>query len=341
MEASVTSRCALWVGLVAACAPGGVGDGAGPEPTAPPSPGDSGAPVFVDAGLVDCASVAISAESTVRPVDIVWVVDSSGSMSNEAERVQENMNRFAADILDAGIDPRVVVITDSDYVTVPPPLGTDPEHYRFIDEHVGSHEPLEALVTLFPRYGDFLRPEAGLHFVAVTDDESDMRADEFDATIRGALGGRSYAFHAIASENLGGRECDGAASPGDRYYELAAATMGLTISICTRDWTGVFDRLREHVLDTAPLPCEFLVPDPPADLALDVMRVNVSYTSGAGTTSVIPYVGDAGVCSGPGWYYDDPRNPATISLCAASCDVVGADHGGRVDITLGCETVLL
>ncbi len=316
------------------------GGGSGREPAPPiandasvPDPGSS------DAGLAECAAVTMEAEPTLRPVDIIWVVDSSGSMSNEAARVQENMNRFASDVLGAGIDPHVVVITSPSYVTVPPPLGDDVEHYRFVECNVGSHAPLEKLVEQFPMYADFLRADAVTHIVAVTDDESNMDASEFDSRMT-ALLGHSYVLHAIASEDVGGHECDGAANVGRQYYELAATTMGLQISICTSDWTGVFDCLREHIFATAPLPCEFAVPDPPEGMVLDAERVEVEFTSSVGATRTIPRVEAMAACAGDGWFWDDPIAPEMIHLCPGACAEVGSDHGGRVAISLGCQTLL-
>src|SRR5688500_20024217 len=100
------------------------------------------------------------------------------------------MTRFAASIVAAWIDPRVVVITISDFVTVPDPLGSDAAHYLFIDDHVGSNAPLEKLIEHYDTYAAFLRPEAATHFVAVTDDESDISAGEFDTQMGASLGGR-------------------------------------------------------------------------------------------------------------------------------------------------------
>lgn len=297
----------------------------------------------LDPPLAECTSLTVEAETTLRPADIVWVIDSSGSMRNEAERVQSHMNSFAREILEAGIDPRVVVITDHEYVTVPPPLGGDAEHYRFVDQHVGSNAPLERLISEYEQYEDFLRPEAVLHIVAVTDDESDISELEFDAGMRALLGGRDYVFHAIASESVGGRECDGAAEVGARYYRLADMKGGLKVSICTPDWTGVFDRLRMHITETVPLPCAFAVPDAPADMTLDYGRVNVQLTpGGGGEPGVIPQVDSAAACGGlGGWYYDDPEAPTEILLCETTCRFVAADAMARVDIALGCETVLM
>ena len=45
-----------------------------------------------------------------------------------------------------------------------------------------------------------------------------------------------------------------------------------------------------------------------------------------------------------GWYYDaDPAAggaPQTISVCDSTCAQMKADPAGRVDILLGCKTVI-
>jgi len=60
----------------------------------------------------------------------------------------------------------------------------------------------------------------------------------------------------------------------------------------------------------------------------------------SGATTIIPFVEGAAGCTGAGWYYDDPAAPTTITLCGASCSTVSADTEGRVDVTLGCQTIL-
>jgi len=308
-------------------------DDASMPPPTPTVPTDPGSP--------DCAGVAVAADTELRPVDIIWVVDSSGSMENEAARVQENMNRFADAVLMAGIDPHVVMITDSDYVRVPAPLGIDPAHYRHIDRGVGSHAPLQRLVSEFPLYQDFIRPDSVLHIVAVTDDESDMSVAEFQLAMSIGLPGREYTFHAIASEDLGGRECPGAADVGEVYYRLADLTMGLKVSICTSDWTGVFTRLEEHIFASTPIPCELEIPEPPTDFVINYELVNVEVGSPTGGPGVIPNVGDPSRCTGDGWFYDDPAAPTEVRLCPVSCDVVNTMHDATIDVTFGCDTILL
>jgi len=305
-----------------------------------------------------CASIEMAAEEGVAPVDIIWVVDSSGSMRGEATLVQNNLNSFSATIAGSGVDYRVVVISSSEFISVPPPLGTDMERFRFVNQGVGSSAALSQLVAQFPVYGDFLRPDAVTHFVAVTDDESGLSATEFQTQMM-ALLGHGFQLHSIASPPgstncvsvpLLGMICeDGCSGPGgnaadngDIYWQVSMATGGQTFSICTADWSGLFATLSAAISIPTPLPCVFELPEPPDGSTLDSMRVNIIYTDAGGTEETIPNVGTYSRCSpGGGWYYDDAAAPTQIVLCPASCTQVSADLSGRVNIALGCETLVI
>lgn len=96
------------------------------------------------------------------------------------------------------------------------------------------------------------------------------------------------------------------------------------------------------------LSCEYMVPVNGADGGeLDYFSVNVQFTSGAGKTSLIGNVKDRASCSPTqgGWYYDvDPASgaiPKTISICENSCNQFKADTAGKVEVLLGCKTVLI
>jgi len=316
--------------------------GCGARPPCGGSPSDAGPPPpGTDGG--SCASVSVEATPVTAPVDIVWIVDSSSSMRDEALRVQDNLNRFSSDITASGVDHRVVVITDPDYVTVPPPLGSDPARYRFVSRDVSSNAPLERLLSEWPRYGDFLRPEAVTHFVVVSDDNSDLSGSSFESQMRSRLG-RDFTLDAIVSPGTDLLPCFSAlgfaAAPGREYWTLAERTGGLHLSICTADWSSMFEALREAVIVSAALPCSFTVPDPPAGMTFDRDRVNVVHTPAGGAGMTLPRVMSAAACgAAQGWYYDDPAAPTRILLCPGTCDSVDST-AGRIDIALGCETVI-
>ena len=317
--------------------------GVGGDGIAPPPPGDTGA----------CAAVSKKAEPGIAPVDLVWVVDSSGSMSNEAKRVQDNLNNFSTAMAKVGIDYHVVMITSSSFVKVPAPLGTSPS-YMLVERDVASHDPLKAVLDEFPKYKSFLRPLAITHLIAVTDDESKpLTAEEFYKAWAGMLG-HGFKAHAIASEQVpisltnplgactsGGFPPEGAAAPGIQYYKLADATGGLKFSICTTDWTKLFGTLTAAVAVAEKIPCIFTIPAPPDGSTIDPTKVNVEYTSGSGKKETLVYLptgkdGCAG--AGGGWYYDDPVKPKIIYLCPSTCTTVSADKSGKVDIAFGCAS---
>jgi hypothetical protein len=63
-------------------------------------------------GFQECAETKYSAERAPRGSNIVWAIDTSGSMDEEATLVQQNLNRFVQTITAAGLeDYRVVVIS--------------------------------------------------------------------------------------------------------------------------------------------------------------------------------------------------------------------------------------
>ncbi len=162
--------------------------------------GGSGAIGIVDAGggdtdlNPDSACVTESTEATLvkKPVDIVFVVDNSCSMSNENAAIENNINQNFASIIGAsGIDYRVILVTSysSGYnVQVGPPLGggtggnvpqNNPPIFYHYSTTIGSHN---AWCRLFDTYEtadphgfangwkDWLRSDAFKVLVAVTDD---------------------------------------------------------------------------------------------------------------------------------------------------------------------------
>ncbi len=305
-----------------------------------------------DTGFMSCEAHDYPAVEGTRPLDIVWVIDNSGSMDQEARLVQDGLNTFAARIGPSGItDYHVIVMTQTGWVTVPPPLGTDPTHFLFVNQDVQSHDAFQRALQRLPDFRSFLRTDATMHFVFVTDDESATTASSFLANMQTALG-KEFVAHVIVSPpgstHCGGPAllCGGCTGPygsgaanGQQYWDIAAATAGLQLNICSADWTSVFDALLTAVAVPMPIPCRFAIPDPPAGMTFDRDRVNVVYTPGGSTTGeTIPR---SDCSSGLGWRYDDPSAPTEILLCPDACTRVEGDPTGSVQISLGCQTVLI
>jgi hypothetical protein len=319
-----------------------------------PNDDNSPATVPTDAGVIDAAASepacdvrTLRAGETYAPVDMVWVVDSSRSMADERARIEAIMNQFVSDAEARNFDLHLVMITRTNIV--PAPLGRDEKRYRFVDRQVGSNEPLEALIDQFPRYADFLRPEAALHFVIVTDDDSAMKAGEFKRQMD-ALVGRPYVVHAVASPDVNGQPCStenappscetagrfrgamcGASAVGREYYALASALGGEEISVCTQDWSKVFGPLLEAVTPTE-IPCSI---DYGPELDLETTRVALKFEESADGLALV--AGPMACALHPAaYYYVDLPNGVQLTLCPEACGAT-RHEGVELEIITNCK----
>ena len=333
---------------------GGGGDG-GPSgvdagPGVDSGPGrDAGPPG--DANM-DCEGLTADAENVLRPVDIIWIVDSSSSMENDARVVQDNLDDFADFIAATGIDFHMVLVSDRGFVTPNPRFTSDPEHFLFVDRGVSSSAVFARALDQYPVYEPFLRADAITHMIGVTDDDDDMSGDAFVPMMEGLLG-HPFTFHAIASEAVSSSipfvpdiPCMRgisipAAAIGERYYRAAELTTGLIFSICTDDWSGLFMTLAMTVAVSEAIPCVYDIPAAPTGMAFDRDRVNVEYTPDGAAPMSFPRAPDEGSCGmGNAWYYDDPASPTQILLCPTACTTVNTG-AGSVDVRFGCDSILI
>jgi hypothetical protein len=158
------------------------------------------------AGVNACATVSAPAELTSEPVDIVIVIDNSGSMKDELVAVENNINdNFASILTQSGVDYRVIVVSrhrtdDNTSICVTQPLGgntacpapepvftdrffqysikieSDDSFDRILDTYALEDEKYE-LTTV--GWKEWLRPGAKKVFLEVTDDNEDTPVDTF------------------------------------------------------------------------------------------------------------------------------------------------------------------
>lgn len=153
----------------------------------------------------DAACVATSAEATLerKPVDIVFLIDNSGSMGDHIESVQKNINdNFAAIIGASAVDYRVIMLTEhgplvDESVCIAAPLsatdcnpapeqpGQNPPTFHHYSIPLSSHNSwclaiksydggLPDQFGLAPRgWSEWLRKDAFKVFVEITDDNVD------------------------------------------------------------------------------------------------------------------------------------------------------------------------
>jgi hypothetical protein len=357
-----------------ASGPGGAGTGAGSTTTSGGGGAGGGFETTTNVGgFEQCTGVSSTAEAQKQPADIIIAVDTSGSMSEEADQVQSNLNDFATIITSSGIDVHVVLISDAT-VCIPAPLGSSnpcvvPDDnlpaYRHVLQTVASTDALEQILATYPQWQPSLRPNATKTFLVVTDDESDMSDSTFSQQLL-ALDPptfQGFTFHAIVG--MGNPlQCFGFSCPmnnpccytegpfgclsyaeevGQQYLDLVSQSGGVSGNLCLQEFAPIFSDMAEGVIVASELSCDYAIPAPPEGETLDPTKVNVLYTPGGGMQQPIYNVPGGAADCGPegGWYYDDPESPTKILICPATCEVLQADTMGQVDVEFGCATQIV
>jgi len=199
-----------------------------------------------------CESFTYSA--TTRAVDVVWVIDTSGSMIPEVSLVKQKLAEFSSAITSAGLDYHVVVLarrsaTEMQGICVQPPLAAancgDSARFRHVDAVVASSNSLDVVVANIAEIEAFLRPDSLRHFVEVSDDNAAMSAGAFHSFISQRPGYQGYVFHSVVGLPPGG-PC--IANVGDAYVSLSQLTGGLLVDICTANWSTLFGELANTVV---------------------------------------------------------------------------------------------
>lgn len=129
-----------------------------------------------------CSSATSTATLVRLPVDIIWVIDNSGSMAPAIDAVREGMNAFADTLLGSGLDYRMILLSlrtprSGRYpICIPEPLAgpacADAERFFQIDIDIKSTQPVEHILASIDTWRSLLRPGASRTFVVVTDDNS-------------------------------------------------------------------------------------------------------------------------------------------------------------------------
>lgn len=187
----------------------------------------------------DAACASVKAEATLgkKPVDIIFVIDNSGSMSDEILAVQNNINKNFTDIIGkSGLDYRVIMVTrhgkyngTSKAVCVEKPLSTvasctnpptqpgiNPGKFYHYSIQVESTDSFRRLLNSFGGsvkdefnlapmgWSQWARTDAFKVFIEITDDRSDMTAADFEKALFALPGkqfgdamDRNYVWHSI------------------------------------------------------------------------------------------------------------------------------------------------
>ncbi len=217
-----------------------------------------------DIGDSGCSTYTDEAKQTYEPADIIWAVDTSGSMVEEAAAVQANINAFSQQISATGIDVHVVMLAAYPFLILPgicvpaplgsglcPSAGSDTKLPNFWHHPTGVVESVDAalrLVQLFPDYKFMLRPGVFKYVVVVTDDDSKNNPNSsgnagkyddnpsgfitdftnLDPMMKDGAGGRMWKLSSIYSFS----QCSNAANIGQVWKQIVNTTGGVHGDIC-------------------------------------------------------------------------------------------------------------
>ena len=144
----------------------------------------------------------------------------------------------------------------------------------------------------------------------------------------GARGLLSQIAHAGGTASSPTCDHSGGKDVGNCHFDMTTS----------QDFAGDLRKALSAITGKA-LTCSFDVPIGPAGLPVDRTKVNVNFTPGMGATVPILQDNTAPCDQGAdGWQYAD--NESKIVLCGATCGKVKSDPEARIDIVLGCRTVV-
>ncbi len=213
--------------------------------------------------------------------DILWVIDDSGTMSEEQAALRASFGDFVETLTGADLDFQVGIVTtdvsDPDTAGIlvgePPVLTNDtPGLADLFADHAdvgidGSPDErgFDAVLLALsePRISrenaGFLRDEATLNIIIVSDedDHSSMSVSDFQSFLTSVKPGGAFRVSALVGDvPYGCAASSGAADPAPKYLEVAENTEGVTHSICADTYSDMMERLvmiLSNLRDTFPL----------------------------------------------------------------------------------------
>jgi len=326
---------------------------------------DSASPGFdvaVGDGIVtDSACVAVEKKATFvkRPIDFIVLPDESSSMGGTRDAVANAMQNEVRKALEAAaIDYKVIW-----HGNWPLPALAGKVTYNRIGLGSGDAGMFKPVLDTFDKWLPALRADSLKVFVHFTDATSGNGGTitgytgMFDdvllaksATLFGTSAARKFTYHAfiglpvktmadqpyLPTEPVVSGSCSSSFVNAKPLQEMARRNGGYRFPLCRSElFAGVFDRIAKSAIEGAVLPCEFVVPEPPAGEKLDLSTVALRFTDGSGKEEVFLRAKDASECGSNRFLFDETAR--VLTLCPDACARVKADSKGTLNLLSGCD----
>jgi hypothetical protein len=345
------SKSLAFVLFLAACGPSAVPDNFGNGGDANGSGGGGGS-----GGGSGCATSTVSAQ--VSPLDLYVMLDQSGSMTDSVSGgtkwstvtaaldsflTQPGLTGFSVGLQYFGLDGGGFSdsCTASDYATPAVEIAALPGAASSLTTSIGQHSPTTGTPTSAALQGaiDHAKAWATAHtgdvaaVVLATDgdpEECDTNLAHIDAIAAAGWAGTPKVATFVIGVGSSLTNLNGIAAAG--------GTTSAFIVDTNQNVNAQFLAAMNAIRNAAA--CTYQIPLPTSG-TVDYTQVNIVFTPNGGTATTIPNVANQAACpaTGDGWYYDNANAPTSIILCTTTCGSV--QSSGTVQITLGCDTVIL
>ncbi len=233
-------------------------------------------------GNFDSRQSALNTDSSqlLNGLDLVVAIDTSGSMNEEKEAVENNIQTLLLGLQKSDLDPRIHVIAggrdkrkrdeNSDpKIVFEFPAGIEVDRAALVAKSVGSHDALGRVSALLSgelddRYLDVygepmdeplsFRDDAQLEVLIVSDDDGSndsARDDDFgnlaeDFDPENIWNATVSGIIGVpdSSESTGSCEI---ARVGEEYISLAKRTGGTVLDICSDNWSDLLQRFSNDI----------------------------------------------------------------------------------------------
>lgn len=191
-------------------------------------------------------------DASARSVDVVFVVDTSGSMGEEIDFLEKNMTEFFNSIKTAAIDVKITAIgaVDEDGNNFDFPSTLSSSSFATVTHHVDSHDAISVLTEYYDGKYSFplaLRKDSVLEAVIISDDNGEGKGNE--ASDFRPPKDRDVSVNAIVGLKKGKQSevCE-IANKGDQHIKLAGDTGGEVLDICSENWSDLLKTLSKKII---------------------------------------------------------------------------------------------
>lgn len=243
-------------------------------------------------------------------VDVVIGVDTSGSMVEEMQNIEQNMQTFLNGLNRPDLDAKVTVVakvsnkqSENDPKGMGKvfnfPAGLPADRFATVDQYIHSNDAIGILTKFFQGTYGFplpLREGAPVEMVIISDDNGanqsilGRQSTGNLATEFVGPAGKALTTHAIVGLSMDNSNPSCQVSKiGTEFQALATKTSGLILDICQTDWSVLLKKVSDAIVARN---SGYVLENQPAMDQSIVVKVNgavvpsANYTVDAGTKSL-------------------------------------------------------